>query len=418
MKKTVIAIFLLLAIPTSVIAQEISVDDLLGTEDNDEISQNVEDLEQERTEEIENELNISIPDYTDNPSHIITFTDPSEEDAGVELDIDESGYKEINSPYSLPSLRIGEHTLKFRFVDSIGATKVLEYDIVIIPRPPVVKAPQFNDGNLVISGTGLANSEVVLTVSVGANNYTQITEINGDGNWNTAIEMEDTAEGIYTIFGYTRKDGYASNPSEPAVFEYGDGEVVDRDNQEDSNISFDFSSIQLNDIPGLVAQNPDLLITIVSALLLGAIITTILFLLFNGAKSKEAEQAFSKKINGKPKEEKTLLELFGAEGEEDSKKKESKEEKTKKPKKEKKRKKSKKEKKDEKKTEAKEDKTAEKVESEEEKKKKEKIFTRHDFLKDFKKFDPDKDSGKETKEPTKRDKKDVVVTLTSPREEE
>lgn len=409
MKKTLIAIFLLLLTPTAVMAEDISVEELLGTEDEQDLTQNVEDLDQERTEEIENELNISIPEYTDNPSHIMTFTDPSEEEVGVEIDIDESGYKEINSPYSLPSLRIGEHTLKFRFVDSIGATKVLEYDIVIIPRPPLVKAPNFNEGNLSLSGTGLANSEVVLTVSVGATNYTQIADIDGDGDWSTSIDMENTTEGIYTIFGYTRKDGYASNPSEPAVLEYGDDGVIKRDVDRKSSISFDFSAIQLNDIPGIIVQNPDLIIILISALLVGALVTALLFILTRRIKGKAQEEEITKKINGKKKEEKTLLELFGAE---DSKEEENKVE-GKPKKKQKKSKKDNKQKGKKKKTRGEKGK-----ESEEEKKGKEKVFTRHDFLKDFKKFDPDKDSGKETKEPTKKDKKDVIVTLTSPREEE
>jgi len=45
--------------------------------------------------------------------------------------------------------------------------------------------------------------------------------------------------------------------------------------------------------------------------------------------------------------------------------------------------------------------------------KKEKIFTKRDFLKDFKKFDPDTDSGKEKSEPKDEEKKEVIVTLTS-----
>jgi hypothetical protein len=416
MKKLITAILLTILIPNVVFAQDISVEELLGDE-NEETSQNVEEMEQERTEEIENELNISIPEYTDNPSHIITFVDPSEEEEGVELDIDESGYKDVNSPYSLPSLNIGNHHLKFRFVDSVGATKVLEYDIVIIPRPPVIKAPEFSENNLLLSGTGLANSEVVLTVSVGANNYTQIADIDGDGNWNSSISMDNVTKGIYTIFGYTRKDGYASNPSEPSVMEYGQEGSQDMQDTTKANINFDLSTVTLQDIPDIVIQNPDLIIVLVSVLLLGALITAIIFILVRNLKNRETEDEFSKKINGKEKkEEKTLKELF----EEDDQKKESKEEEEQKEvTKEKKEEKDKDEKKKGlfknlfgKKTKKK------KNESTKKPIKKEKVFTKQDFLKDFKDFDPDSDSGKEKKEPTKKEKKDVIITLTSKKKEE
>lgn len=391
MKKLIVATFLILLTPSLLLAQDVSVDELLGNDQ--EVSQNVDVLEQERVENIENELNISIPEYTDNPSHIITFVDPSEDKEGVELDIDESGYKDITSPYSLPSLSIGKHRLKFRFVDSIGATKLLTYDIVIIPRPPILKAPQFTENNLILSGSGLASSEVLLTVSVGANNYTQIADIDTEGNWNTSIELETAPNGIYTVFGYTRKNGYASNPSEPSVMEYGSQgatTVVDKSN---SSIYFNINDISLDSIPTILTQNPDLIIVIVSALLIGALITAILFSLFRRSSRKGDEQEVAEKINNGSKKEKTLMELFGEEKEERKEKKEAK--------------KGKKEKKEEK----------QKEEEKKERKKKERIFTRRDFLKDFKKFDPDKESGEENKEPNKKDKKDVIVTLTSKKED-
>lgn len=405
MKKLLIATFLILLSPGLLLAQDVSVDELLGN--GQEVSQNVEELEQERVENIENELNISIPEYTDNPSHIITFIDPSEDKVGVELDIDESGYKDINSPYSLPSLSIGKHRLKFRFVDSIGATKLLTYDLVIIPRPPILKAPEFTENSLILSGTGLASSEVLLTISVGASNYTQIANIDSEGNWNTSIPLDTISDGIYTVFGYTRKNGYASNPSEPSVMEYGSEGATKVEQKSNNSIYFNINDISLDDIPAILTQNPDLIIIIVSALLLGALITAILFSLFRRSTRKGEEQEVAQKINGNGgiKKQKTLMELFGEEEES-----EEKVEKKKEIRKEKKAKK--------KEEKVEEEKEAKKDEEKKEKKKMEKIFTRRDFLKDFKKFDPDKESGDENKEPNKKDKKDVIVTLTSPIEEE
>jgi hypothetical protein len=396
MKKILLALTVTALIPFKLYAQdEITVDELLGNDNQEE--ENVQDLERERTEGIENELNISVPEYTDNPSHIVTFVDPSEEKIGVEIDIDESGYKEIVSPYALPSLAIGEHRLKFRFVDSIGATKVLEYDIVIIPRPPIIKLPSITGNELLLSGTGLANSEAVLAVSVGVLNYTQIADIDGDGNWSTSITLDSAIEGVYTIWGYTRKDGYASNPSEPSVMEYGDGTTAEADSSiVKDGIYFRFKDITVDSLPDIVGRNPDLLITVVSALLLGSIVTSVLFLITRSRPSRE-ERDITKRINGKPKEEKTLMELFEEE-KKDGDEKQKEKDKKKEPKKDKK--KQKKEKNNKDKEKGKE-------------KKVEKVFTKTDFLKDFKDFDPDTKTGEEKKTPSKKDKKDVIITLTS-----
>jgi len=417
MKKLLTAIIITFLIPSFAFAQEISVSDLLGNTGDVKAAEEIEQLEEQRTDEIENELKISIPDYTDNPSHIITFKDPSEEKAGVEIDIDESGYKDISSPYSLPSLSIGEHHLKFRFVDSIGATKVLEYDVVIIPRPPIIKAPQFVDNNLLISGTGLANSEVVLTISVGANNSTQIAEIDGDGSWNTSVEFDTVVDGIYTIFGYTRKDGYASNPSEPAVIQSGADQIAS--SPSNSNINFSFNDLDFDNIIAIIGQNPDLLILTISGILFGGLVTALLFILINKSNREGRDVEIEKKINGKEKNEKTLLELFGEEEKKESKKviKEDKQQKKEKNQPKKEKKESRRERKKREKEEKKNEKTEEKETEEKSDKENEAIFTRRDFLKDFKKFDPDKESGKENKEPTEKSKKDVVVTLTSKVEE-
>jgi hypothetical protein len=390
MKKIVIALVIAFTFPVAIFAQDITVDELLEEGDGREITQNnIEEIEQERTENIEDQLNISIPEYTDNPSHIITFRDPSEDEVGVELDIDEGGYNKVTSPYSLPSLSIGSHRLKFRFVDSIGATKVLEYEIVIIPRPPILKAPKFEDSSLVISGTGLANSEILLTASGGSSNKTQIADIDSEGNWTTSMSFEDTPEGIYTVFGYTRKDGYASNPSEPAVMEYG-GQEVTEDSKENDNVAFTLDNLSFSDIPSVISTNPDLLIVLVLTLMFGVLITSIFFIFIKSDKEKREVKEISEKMNGSnSKQEKTLMELFGQE--------EKKEEKPKKVRKKKK--------------------AIKKEDLKVKEEKREKVFTRRDFLKDFKKFDPDTDKGKEKDELKTKDKKDIIVTLTSKVEE-
>lgn len=381
MKKILITFLLFFLIPSFVVAQDQSVDELLGdTEQNEE--QEVLN-EEERKENLENELNISIPEYTDNPSHAITFIDPSEDSVGVEIDINEGGYRKITSPYSLPALTIGTHKLKFRFVDSFGARRVLDYSIVILPRPPILKAPFFEENNLIISGTGLANSEIVVTVSVNAVNFVRTEEIDGDGSWELIVPMETISNGIYTIFAYTRRNGFASNPSEPAVMSVGDGEVISNRGG-DSSTQFSLTDISLEDLPTILLENPTLLLLSIGIFLLGGLIAALLIKILRRNPNAKEERYITKKIRDEKKErkeEKTLLELFGEE------KKDSK-------------------------------KGGKVKKKKEKKKKKEAVFSKKDFLKDFEKFDPDKDSGEEKEPPKKKDKKEVLVSLTSKVEEE
>ncbi len=179
--------------------------------------------------------------------------------------------------------------------------------------------------------------------------------------------------------------------------EYGDGTTAEADSSiVKDGIYFRFKDITVDSLPDIVGRNPDLLITVVSALLLGSIVTSVLFLITRSRPSRE-ERDITKKINGKPKEEKTLMELFEEE-KKDGDEKQKEKDKMKEPKKDKK--KQKKEKNNKDKEKGKE-------------KKVEKVFTKTDFLKDFKDFDPDTKTGEEKKTPSKKDKKDVIITLTS-----
>jgi hypothetical protein len=70
---TVFSFFTILTPPTPALAQDIA---------------ELEEKEVEREEDFLQQLLLDIPATTDNPSHIITFVDPSDDNSGVELDID------------------------------------------------------------------------------------------------------------------------------------------------------------------------------------------------------------------------------------------------------------------------------------------------------------------------------------------
>lgn len=356
--------------------------------------------EEQRENDFLGQLLLDIPTLTDNPSHIITFVDPSDDNEGVQLKINESAFEQIRSPYTLPALAIGRHDLQFRFVDKYGSTQILEKDIVIIPRPPIINTPVFQENILQIQGSGLANSELILMLASDRDITVQETTIDGEGNWQLQIDTQELNEGIYTFTAYTRRYGYASNLAETITFEIGTSEriIVNNGNE----ISFSFQDISLENIPNILAENIDLGLLVGGSFIIGFFISLVIFSLVKSSADRRSVKLFEKKIkenNGVQEKELTLKERLskatdGGEAQEEEKGEKEKEKEKDSKKKDKK--KSKKNKKGKKKKDKKEKK--------EPKKKTEKILQKVDFLKDYKKFDPDDDQGNE------RDNIEVKVT--------
>jgi hypothetical protein len=338
----------------------------------------LEEKEVEREEDFLQQLLLDIPETTDNPSHIITFVDPSDDNSGVELEIDEGGFEKISSPYTLPALSIGQHELKFRFVDKYGSIQILEKEMIVIPRPPIMNSPLFEEGLLKLSGSGLSNSDLVLILSSGKNISVEETTIDTQGNWEISISEEELSEGVYTFSAFTRRNGYASNLSESLTFEVGESSNISFNN--DKEIYFSFKDLSIENLGTTISQNIDLGLLVGGAFILGFVICLLITSLVKGSIDNKTIKSFEKKMeqNGMGKKEVTLKEKLSQKAEPEEKEKEVKEEK--KTKKEKNKKK---------------------------KSKTEKILTKVDFLKDYKKFDPDDTEGKE------KDNIEVKVTSKS-----
>ncbi|MHC1716853.1 MAG: hypothetical protein AB9915_03155 [Candidatus Dojkabacteria bacterium] len=355
--KTILAILVVLSISsTQVLAQDIKISDVLG--DNDTSTTATTELEQQeiqREEDFLNQLLLKIPSQTDNPNHIITFIDPSEKKVGVQLEIDAKSFQEIKSPYSLPALSIGTHTLKFKFVDKEGTTQILEKELIVLPRPPIINSPTQDEGIITISGTGLANSEIILILSSSSDIVTKTSTISGDGIWEIKIE-EELPAGIYSFTGYTRKYGYAGNLAEAVTFEYGTNNSIGGILKED--IHFSFKDIDYKKLGSILLDNTDLLILSAIIFALGFALPTMFIGLVKMKRENKALVGIEKRMT-KQENSLTLLEKLR-----DGKKEETKEE---------------------------------------------KIVTKIDFLKDYKKFDPDE--GK--KEVKVEDDKKIKVSLTS-----
>ena len=233
--------------------------------------------------------------------------------------------------------------------------------MIVIPRPPIMNSPLFEEGSLKLSGTGLSNSDLVLILSSGKNISVEETNIDSEGNWSVSISEEKLNEGVYTFSAFTRRNGYASNLSESLTFEFGESNNITFNN--DKEIYFSFKDLSLDNIGSILTQNIDLGLLVGGVFILGFIISLLITSLIKGNIDNKTIKDFEKKMekNGLGRKEVTLKEKLS---QKEGKKEESKKEKK------------------GKKKETKKSKT-------------EKILTKIDFLKDYKKFDPDDKEGKE-----------------------
>ena len=378
-------IAIIVSFPSFVFAENTKVSDILGSQEIDnKIISELDAKEEERESGFENQLLLQIPLLTDNPSHILTFTDPSSEKDGVLLEIDGTKYIEIKSPYALPALGIGEHLLKFKFTDKEGATQILEKELTIIPRPPIIKAPQVDGNNITLTGTGLANSELIILLSSGVDNYTENVDIDNEGNWSKTFDISDSESTLFNVSAYTRKYGFASNLSEIITFNTDLSLTKSSNNNKAEEIVFSISS--LSDPIGILKKNTDFAIYTVIVFAIGFLFSLGIFNLVRKNKEDNNIKSFKNTLktdttsSEKPL---TLRERLSQESNNSSQKEEKKET----PKKE----------------DIKEEKSVKK--EKEEKVKEEKVVSKEDFMKDFKKFDPDKDNGKENKK--------IKISLTS-----
>lgn len=269
------------------------------------------------SDKLEQELLLSMPAETENPNFTITFTDPS--GAGVFLTIDGKDEVEIKNPYTLPSLGIGKHSLKFRFTDKSGSEQSVEHSIVITPRPTVISAPEIVEGKIRVSGDAVALADVLLFISGGKLVERGKTTVGEDGKWVHTFEGEFTP-GVYTIVGYVKKGGFASAFSEPKTFQIDDGNPEQVENIQDpqdtafSIADFTVSDFSLRQIASDVKNNPESGIFVGAFLLLGIIIGMLLLSIFTRGRDKSTEKMWKEVFASKNK---TQEKPKGVKGEDD-----------------------------------------------------------------------------------------------------
>lgn len=378
---TITVLALLLFSSTRAFAQQ-NVSDIIGTTKGETVVAELDEKEVLREASFTNLLKLNLPTQTNNPSLVLTFVDPSEQKKGVQLEIDSKSFTSITSPYTLPALSIGDHILKFKFVDNVGTTQLLEKTLIVLPRTPIINAPTITDSAVEVYGTGLANSEILLILSSGLSLSSKQTTIDGEGKWSIKFESGELVDGTYSLTGYVRKYGYASDPSESITFILGKGNSVITGTNDNS---FSFKNINLSTLGAFISDNPDIIVLVAGSFVLGFLISFLLSLIFRNTNEDEKIRTIRKDvikpaIEGK---ELTLKEkLLGKKEEKPI---------------------------EEKKSEKTEKSSEHKEEIDD---KEEKIVTKIDFLRDFKNFDPDDTKGKESSNPQRK----IKISLTSKKE--
>lgn len=358
----------------SVFAQQNVADVIGGTVKGDTTISELDQKETEREQSFTNLLKLNLPTQTSNPSLVITFTDPSQEKKGVQVEIDSKSFVSIKSPYTLPALSIGDHILKFKFVDTVGTTQLLEKTLIVLPRVPIISAPTINGSSVQVYGTGLANSEIILVVSSGLNLIAKQSTIDGDGKWSITFESGELVDGTYSLTGYVRKYGYASDLAQSITFVLGKGITTIAGTHSNS---FSFKNVNVSTLGKFISDNPDIIVLVAGFFVFGFLISFLLSLIFkNPDDDKDIEKM--KKDVVKPKKDGKELTL--------------------------------KEKLLSYKKEEKQAKIVEEIKPEP--KEEEKIVTKIDFLRDFKNFDPDNAKGQENSNPQRK----IKISLTSKKE--
>ncbi len=249
------------------------------------------------TEQLKEQLMLVIPEVTENPSHTITFKDPG--GGGVTLEIDGQGEKTIESPYELPTLGIGEHTLIFKFLDEQEVKQTLEEEIVIIPRPPELNTPEILKSKLNLNGEGVAGGKIELFLSDGDIEIREEVEINNTGDWEYST-LEELNSGDYTVIAIARKNGYASKYSEPKMFTI-TGEVrgiEDHIANIKKNTTVKLEDINPEEIPYILESNPTLAAALGLPLLIGILLGILVKAILGGGGSKKVEDLLKSNFEG------------------------------------------------------------------------------------------------------------------------
>lgn len=216
-------------------------------------------------------LKLVIPPVTDDPNYSVTFV-PIKGTA-IDLSIDKSEYKSINSPYQLPTLSIGKHQLDIKYLDNSEITQAFTLFISVIPREPRFDTAQKlifkKDESVEIKGSGIPNGTLDIWFVSGSDLIMKTANVDTDGIWSLDV-TESLKCGEYQVMGMIKKDGFASSMSTPKIITYcAESAIIGTiDDGIDGDSKFDVKKWFYNTLDSLENDN-SVIIALVSVLFVG-----------------------------------------------------------------------------------------------------------------------------------------------------
>lgn len=238
------------------------------------------------------ELSLVLPNVLENPSYKVVFKNPSSEP--IELSIDGKTYKNIKSPFTLPNLSVGKHTLVFKYTNKQGVLRILSTEILIVPRKPIIDSKQrklFESPEpIIISGTAIPNGNILMIID--GKSVRQL-DVDSSGAW--VVKLERVSAGAHTFMLFSTIDGII-NPT-PVILDikYKD-KTFTTPTPLVKNPSKNFTERIYQKLKSLYSEYKDLLVYL-SGAFIAIIFTFFLLLIRKHIKQKEQEKTLAELLN-------------------------------------------------------------------------------------------------------------------------
>ena len=154
------------------------------------------------------ELGLVLPEVIDDPAYKVVFSNPAK-DKPVEFIIDGRQYKNVKSPFPLPNLSLGTHTVVIKFSNKDEVPRTITMNVTVVPKSPVIsqtnKTLFYRPNPIVIKGKAMAFSKVMVIIN---GSDVQYTNVDANGDWTFLIKTPK--QGTYKLLFFTFNKGIIS----------------------------------------------------------------------------------------------------------------------------------------------------------------------------------------------------------------
>ena len=157
------------------------------------------------------ELSLNLPNVIDTQNLEIVFANPNNNPKKypITIIIDNKKFEKAKSPFKLPDLEIGTHTITIKYTNKDGIPRTLSTLITVVPKAPILtqknKTLFYRPEPITISGKALAFSKIMVIIN---STDIQYIPVDSTGEWQFTIKSPKT--GIYNLLFFTYKNGVIS----------------------------------------------------------------------------------------------------------------------------------------------------------------------------------------------------------------